>query len=214
MKSGSGTWQKAVLRLFHLSPLVTTLVCVVLFGLVALADLLTPPALNLSVFYVFVVLIATWNAGWKTGLAFALLSTLVQTMVLLQHPPDVIFSLIWFAWLLNRSLILFIVIGLTYPLRVLFDRHEAAGRIDALTGAANQRYFREILDMELTRSARSGAPFSVALLDCDDFKLVNDQFGHLIGDRLLRAVADTSRRCTRRRHRGAPWRRRVRHFAP
>ena len=60
---------------------------------------------------------------------------------------------------------------------------------DGLTGLKTHRFFREALDAEWRRSARSGRPFSVIMMDLDGFKQVNDEGGHLEGDRVLAAVA-------------------------
>jgi diguanylate cyclase (GGDEF)-like protein len=60
---------------------------------------------------------------------------------------------------------------------------------DHLTGAANRRHFMERLLAEVERSGRNGRAFSLALLDIDNFKAVNDQHGHLAGDEVLRRLA-------------------------
>ena len=62
-------------------------------------------------------------------------------------------------------------------------------RTDALTGVANRRAWDDELPRELARSARSGTPLCVALLDLDHFKAYNDRHGHQAGDRLLKAAA-------------------------
>ena len=63
--------------------------------------------------------------------------------------------------------------------------------VDPLTGLPNRRTFDEALEREVRRSARSGTPFCIALLDIDWFKSVNDTFGHPTGDRVLQAFAAT-----------------------
>ena len=60
---------------------------------------------------------------------------------------------------------------------------------DTLTGFFNHRYLHERLAEEVVRAARTRRPLSVVMLDLDDFKLVNDSFGHLYGDRVLVHVA-------------------------
>ena len=69
---------------------------------------------------------------------------------------------------------------------------------DELTGLRNLRYFRARLIEEHARSQRSGVSFAVAIVDLDHFKLVNDRFGHQVGDRVLvasaHALASVSRR--------------------
>ena len=64
---------------------------------------------------------------------------------------------------------------------------------DELTGAFNRRALVARLGEELSRSTRTHVPFSVALLDLDHFKAVNDSYGHTAGDQVLRAFAATVR---------------------
>jgi diguanylate cyclase (GGDEF)-like protein len=61
---------------------------------------------------------------------------------------------------------------------------------DELTGLANRRRFLSQLDAEITRSRRSALPLGIVLADLDDFKRVNDTYGHDVGDLALRAFAD------------------------
>src|SRR5207248_2295962 len=60
---------------------------------------------------------------------------------------------------------------------------------DPLTGLYNRRYLVERLGQEMQRAERYGGPLAFAMIDLDGFKPVNDQHGHLFGDRLLRTVA-------------------------
>src|SRR5208282_1190692 len=63
-------------------------------------------------------------------------------------------------------------------------------RHDPLTGLSNSATFIEYMALEIARARRGGAKFAVHFLDLDHFKNVNDTFGHQVGDRLLKAVAD------------------------
>ncbi len=76
-------------------------------------------------------------------------------------------------------------------LGLVAGREEAYGlaRLDALTGLGNRRAFDETLAAEMARTRRAGSPLSVALVDLDDFKAVNDHYGHIEGDRYLREAA-------------------------
>jgi diguanylate cyclase (GGDEF)-like protein len=68
---------------------------------------------------------------------------------------------------------------------------------DGLTGLYNHRHLDERLEIEVTRAARAGAPLSVLMIDIDNFKLVNDTYGHPQGDKLLKSVAETLRTSVR-----------------
>jgi diguanylate cyclase (GGDEF)-like protein len=72
------------------------------------------------------------------------------------------------------------------------DRHEALHRqalTDELTGLANHRRLQDVLTAAVDDYERTGTPVSLILLDLDDFKRVNDTYGHQTGDMVLRAVA-------------------------
>ena len=68
---------------------------------------------------------------------------------------------------------------------------------DGLTGLANRMLFMDRLDREITMSKRHGRIFGMLFLDLDQFKRINDTFGHHIGDLLLKNVSETLKRCTR-----------------
>jgi diguanylate cyclase (GGDEF)-like protein len=81
------------------------------------------------------------------------------------------------------------VVGLTeVQSRLSGDLHRAAGT-DPLTGLANRRAWQATADRGLAHALRSDEPFTVVLIDLDDFKSVNDQAGHRAGDALLQALA-------------------------
>jgi diguanylate cyclase (GGDEF)-like protein len=67
---------------------------------------------------------------------------------------------------------------------------EAQSRVDAKTGLLNVSTWEREAEAELSRSGRTRTPVALALLDIDHFKAVNDTYGHLAGDKVLRAVAD------------------------
>jgi diguanylate cyclase (GGDEF)-like protein len=62
--------------------------------------------------------------------------------------------------------------------------------VDGLTGLFMRRYFDARIEEEIERSKRYGTAFSVVMMDVDDFKSLNDTHGHLIGDRVLRGIAN------------------------
>jgi diguanylate cyclase (GGDEF)-like protein len=72
-----------------------------------------------------------------------------------------------------------------------FETAKQSARTEPLTGIPNSRAFGEVLEREIDRARRYGHSISFAYIDLDDFKAVNDRFGHSDGDLLLQAVANT-----------------------
>ncbi|MCK9688619.1 diguanylate cyclase [Scleromatobacter humisilvae] len=76
---------------------------------------------------------------------------------------------------------------------------------DTLTGLSNRLRLDQVLADEAARNARSGAPVSVILLDLDHFKSVNDQHGHLAGDRVLTTIGELLKASSRRTDEVGRW---------
>jgi diguanylate cyclase (GGDEF)-like protein len=76
-------------------------------------------------------------------------------------------------------------------LKEAYRRIEELAELDELTGSHNRRCIMRMLDEEIDRATRTGAPCAIALIDLDYFKRINDAFGHPIGDEVLRTFAIT-----------------------
>ncbi len=77
-------------------------------------------------------------------------------------------------------------------------RHKTAALVDPLTGISNRRAFLQDSEAHLKRQATDPRPTAVMLLDLDNFKSINDRFGHAVGDRVLEIFAEVSSGCLRR----------------
>ena len=76
-------------------------------------------------------------------------------------------------------------------LKEAYKHIEELAELDELTGSFNRRCIMRMLDEEIARAVRNGAPCSIALIDLDYFKRINDAYGHPIGDEVLRTFAIT-----------------------
>ena len=186
-----GIWQQRVQSLFNLERGHAIALCAALFVALAVADVVTPPALNLTFAYIFVILLACWNIGTVAALIYAGLAFAMQVYALWDLRAPQITPVYWWIIVGNRLFTFLVVVVLTAPLRSLYRHQLASARLDSLTGAVNRRHFLEVLAVEIARSKRAQQPFTVAYLDCDDFKQVNDTRGHGEGDVLLRTAVET-----------------------
>ena len=92
-----------------------------------------------------------------------------------------------------------------------YKRERIFAREDFLTKIANNQHFAEIAGMEIERCRRYGRPFSLVYIDVDNFKAVNDNFGHSTGNTAaLRGCSGHQAQYPRERHGCPPGRRRVR----
>jgi len=104
------------------------------------------------------------------------------------------------ATLWNDALTVGLVLALAFSLIALrrgLRRQRELACTDELTGLENRRAFYELAEREIGRAARYGKAFTVAYFDIDDFKQVNDRYGHAAGDAVLRLAADTARKTIR-----------------
>jgi diguanylate cyclase (GGDEF)-like protein len=164
-----------------------------LIGAIGFADYLTGYEASSSLFYLLPIVLLTWSVGRKTGLAASALAAGVW-MIADARAGHVYSRPAILYW--NAALRLGIFLALTLLLAALQGslRHERQlSRLDPLTGAANGRHFLEILQTESARSVRYKRPFTLVYFDIDDFKRVNDRFGHNAGDAVLRTVAELAR---------------------
>ena len=83
-------------------------------------------------------------------------------------------------------------------IQIANERLEQLAITDSLTGLYNRRYLHERFEEEFARATRYQLPFSCVIFDIDDFKAVNDTYGHLVGDVVLKEIAERMISCTRR----------------
>lgn len=162
---------------------------ILLVSLVGVVDYLTGNEINFSLFYLVPIVMITWFLDQTAGLIMSFLSALswlaAEHAAGLRYSHPSIYSL---NTLIRTSFYVFVTY-LVAELQKARREERLAARTDFVTGAVNARYFNELLQMEVERIRRYPHPFTVVYIDIDNFKLVNDLFGHQTGDEVLRYIA-------------------------
>jgi diguanylate cyclase (GGDEF)-like protein len=164
-----------------------------LVALLGALDHLNGPDVSLLIFYCVPVFVAAWYAGRGAGFLTCAASGLAWFTVAhftSEHYSNLLIAY-WNAFV--RLGFILILAHLVASFRRSLKQERELARTDYLTGAFNGRSFAEAAEGEIARARRHEHTFSVAFMDVDDFKLVNDRLGHSAGDRLLMLVADTLR---------------------
>lgn len=161
---------------------------VVCLSLVCLVDWLGSDILSFNFFYMFPIVFTTWYSGRRPGQLIAILAAISWTYDNHVHESHAL------VWNILSTIGAFLVIAtLVGKVREMWENERTQSRRDPLTGLVNSRAFMEILAYEVARFKRGGVPFSLGYIDLDEFKEVNDRYGHQRGDELLRQVADLFR---------------------
>jgi diguanylate cyclase (GGDEF)-like protein len=171
------------------SPLFWTVVGITIIGLLGILDYVTGNELTLSLFYLIPIVLITWVVDRDTGLFMSFISGLTLLGAEIAAGQTYSHPLFYFLNTLVRTLFYVVVVYLVTELQKSRREEQLAARTDFVTGAVNARYFNDLLQMEISRIRRYPHPITLVYVDVDNFKLVNDLFGHKIGDDVLRCIA-------------------------
>ena len=167
---------------------------VLLLFILTILDYVTGVELSFSIFYLIPIALFTWAINGNIGVATACISAGIWLFIEVMSAPQQSSSFVYF-WNTIIRLGFFLI-----PVLLLrnLEQEKSYARTDYLTGVFNTRSFHEIVQRELDRSIRYQRPFTVAFIDIDNFKTINDTFSHTFGDKVLRAIAQNIQRNLRK----------------
>lgn len=154
----------------------------------SIINYLAGPDFSFVLFYLLPISLVAWLVGRRAAIFISLASALgyFSTEYLNEHFYGHPF-IPYFNVLARLGAFLFVTYFVS-ALKRSHDQERKLARTDDLTGVINRRSFFEAAQQEINRARRNRHPFTVAYLDIDDFKLINDHFGHSAGDKVLRTV--------------------------
>jgi diguanylate cyclase (GGDEF)-like protein len=164
-------------------------ISILLLILVAYIDYITGIDISLAIFYLIPIFITTWAMGNRAGILMALAGSVAFYLVdrLVEQSPGNMLVYYWNVVVISGFY--FIFAYLLSKIKIILKREKELARTDDITQVANGRAFFEIINQEIMRAHRYSRPFAVAYLDLDNFKAINDQFGHSVGNILLHTAA-------------------------
>ena len=157
--------------------------------LIAYADHQLGYEYGFSYFYLLPVILATRNLGKFNGFLISAMAAALWAMMDKFHGLHYAFVLAPY-WLTIIRFTLFSIMVMIFD---GWEKEKENARTDTLTLVANRRAFEEFGQVEIKRCRRYGHPFSIIYLDVDNFKIINDRFGHKTGDKLLVQLAHALR---------------------
>jgi diguanylate cyclase (GGDEF)-like protein len=164
---------------------------IVLLLLVAAVDYGTGHRLRLTELYLIPLLVFTWTIGRLFGVLMSIVACTSWAYV--QSLDSRYMSqpmLAYWDWMPVLLAFLIMVVAVTELRKALDDAHFQSRR-DTLTGLVNKGGFYQVVGAEIEVCRRYKRTLSIAYIDCDNFKTVNDKFGHHVGDDLLRVISKT-----------------------
>jgi diguanylate cyclase (GGDEF)-like protein len=174
-----------------------TFLILALSFVIGLVDYLTGPDFTFSPFYLIPPSLAAWKMSRQLALFAAFINSLTWLWVDFssgRFQP----TLPVYAWNFTSRLMSLLVVGLLISwLRKSMDHEKRLATTDPLTNVLNSRAFNEALDLEIKRSLRYEHALTLVYLDVDNFKSVNDRFGHKIGDHVLATIGNLLRNSIR-----------------
>jgi diguanylate cyclase (GGDEF)-like protein len=153
---------------------------------------------SVTALYLVPIAVAAWYIGRTGGRVASLVAGAAKVAAGLFAATGAAPWLV-IAWDAATIIVLSFVVGeVLTRLHAALDAEHDLARTDALTGLPNTRSFHELAVLELERARRYQRTFTIAVLDLDHFKAVNDTLGHDVGDRLIRDVGQALRANLRR----------------
>lgn len=167
--------------------LFVSMLFVVILGI---TDYISGYEMSFSIFYLIPISLTVLLSDFKSGLFISILSTIVwyTADIYSGHTYQNILIPVWNAIMRSGYFVMHSYLFSRFI--ILYKKVKIDSVTDSLTGTINSRYFYELFEREVKKAKRTKLAFTLAYFDLDNFKLMNDTYGHQAGDMLLKTMSN------------------------
>jgi len=170
---------------------IVLLISILTVAILGITDYISGFEMSFSIFYLLPISFTILLSDFKLGIIISLLSAFSWYLADISsgHIYNSLFTPIWnsvmrFGYFMIHTYFFSQFIK-------LYEKTKINSLTDSLTGIANTRYFMEFFEREIKKAKRTNLPFTLLYIDLDNFKFINDTYGHQVGDSLLKMIAKT-----------------------
>lgn len=170
---------------------IVLLISILTVAILGITDYISGFEMSFSIFYLLPISFTILLSDFKLGIIISLLSAFSWYLADISsgHIYNSLFTPIWnsvmrFGYFMIHTYFFSQFIK-------LYEKTKINSLTDSLTGIANTRYFMEFFEREIKKAKRTNLPFTLLYIDLDNFKYINDTYGHQVGDSLLKMIAKT-----------------------
>ena len=170
---------------------IVLLISILTVAILGITDYISGFEMSFSIFYLLPISFTILLSDFKLGIIISLLSAFSWYLADISsgHIYNSLFTPIWnsvmrFGYFMIHTYFFSQFIK-------LYEKTKINSLTDSLTGIANTRYFMEFFEREIKKAKRTNLTFTLLYIDLDNFKFINDTYGHQVGDSLLKMIAKT-----------------------
>lgn len=169
-----------------------TVVCIILTTGLIYADILTGYSTKFASIYIVLVALVAWMTHKEASIKILILIIITRFLILWYETkvPDFNHSYDYINLLISTLAIILIYI-IVLSLKEFVAEVTSNAQNDSLTSLFSRKYINDVMPIILGEMRRHGRLMSIMFLDCDNFKGMNDNFGHAAGDKVLRIIAES-----------------------
>lgn len=143
-----------------------------------------------SAFYILPIVIASWYVGLKSGIFLSVFCLAEYSFLFIYYQVQTFNLNVFLISFIPKMVVYFFIVYILVRLKKSLKAERLLARIDSLTRIGNRKSLYERVELEMNNLRRYNKIFALVYFDIDDFKKLNDDYGHIEGDRILKTFTN------------------------